>query len=312
MTSSPAASSKGAQPDRPTSAELPELDLRMQALFKLAFPNDDADPERALAESVLTLMHLEKAFASRRGRQRRSARAAGGGIKLNLKSGARALFGSKRSPATISPPFAAPARAVQTGGPTRARCSRNARVSTGWSTIHQPPPLIFDKLVQLKVADPNIAGAFEGPDEHLRRRDGFKLTDRRFDTRQVMNEVDYCVICHEREKDSCAKGFKEKDPKAAGHTYKKNPLGIPLTGCPLEEHISEMHLLKSHGDSLGALAMIVLDNPMCPGTGHRICNDCMKACIFQKQEPVNIPQIETSVLTDVLNLPYGFESSTGC
>ena len=46
---------------------------------------------------------------------------------------------------------------------------------------------------------------------------------------------------------------------------------------------------------------------MCPGTGHRICNDCMKACIYQKQEPVNIPQIETGVLTDVLELPWGFE-----
>ena len=46
---------------------------------------------------------------------------------------------------------------------------------------------------------------------------------------------------------------------------------------------------------------------MCPGTGHRICNDCMKACIYQKQEPVNIPQIETGVLTDVLDLPWGFE-----
>ncbi|HWW61282.1 MAG TPA: FAD-dependent oxidoreductase, partial [Thermoanaerobaculia bacterium] len=40
---------------------------------------------------------------------------------------------------------------------------------------------------------------------------------------------------------------------------------------------------------------------------HRICNDCMRSCIFQKQEPVNIPQIETGVLTDVLWLPYGFE-----
>src|SRR6185436_1438650 len=48
-------------------------------------------------------------------------------------------------------------------------------------------------------------------------------------------------------------------------------------------------------------------NPMCPGTGHRICNDCMKSCIFQKQEPVNIPQIETGVLTDVLGLPWGVE-----
>ncbi len=43
----------------------------------------------------------------------------------------------------------------------------------------------------------------------------------------------------------------------------------------------------------------------CPGTGHRICNDCMKACVFQKQEPVNIPQIETAVLTDVLDAPVG-------
>jgi NAD(P)H-flavin reductase/NADPH-dependent glutamate synthase beta subunit-like oxidoreductase len=33
----------------------------------------------------------------------------------------------------------------------------------------------------------------------------------------------------------------------------------------------------------------------------------MKSCIYQKQEPVNIPQIETRVLTDVLELPYGFE-----
>src|SRR5438552_9387077 len=46
---------------------------------------------------------------------------------------------------------------------------------------------------------------------------------------------------------------------------------------------------------------------MCPGTGHRICNDCMKSCIYQKQEPVNIPQIETGVLTDVLGLPWGVE-----
>ncbi|WP_216092923.1 hypothetical protein [Candidatus Marithrix sp. Canyon 246] len=43
---------------------------------------------------------------------------------------------------------------------------------------------------------------------------------------------------------------------------------------------------------------------MCPVTGHRICNDCMKSCIYQKQEPVNIPQIETRVLTDVLELPW--------
>ena len=46
---------------------------------------------------------------------------------------------------------------------------------------------------------------------------------------------------------------------------------------------------------------------MCPGTGHRICNDCMKACVFQKQEPVNIPQIETRGAHRRARAPWGFE-----
>ena len=61
------------------------------------------------------------------------------------------------------------------------------------------------------------------------------------------------------------------------------------------------------GHVLGAFATIAIDNPMMAATGHRICNDCMKACIYQKQEPVDIPQAETSILKDVLALPWGFE-----
>ena len=88
---------------------------------------------------------------------------------------------------------------------------------------------------------------------------------------------------------------------------KVDPLGTTLTGCPLDEKISEMHALKRDGRSVAALAMIMVDNPMCPATGHRICNDCMKGCIYQKQDPVDIPQIETRCLTDVLDLPWGVE-----
>ncbi len=90
-------------------------------------------------------------------------------------------------------------------------------------------------------------------------------------------------------------------------SFKKSQLGVLLTGCPLEERISEFHKLKTQGVAVGGLAMIVLDNPMCAGTGHRICNDCMKSCIYQKQEPVDIPQAETRTLKDVLELPWGFE-----
>ncbi len=124
----------------------------------------------------------------------------------------------------------------------------------------------------------------------------------RFTAREVLSEIHYCVLCHERDKDSCSKGIRDK----AG-AVTANSLGIPLAGCPLDEKISEMHALRKRGDAIGALAIVTVDNPMCPGTGHRICNDCMKACIYQKQEPVNIPQIETGALTDVLNLPWGVE-----
>ncbi len=163
---------------------------------------------------------------------------------------------------------------------------------TSWVSFRSPNKLDYEHLVPADHL-------------HLRRRDGFALTDPRMSNREVMNEVDYCLYCHTRLKDSCSHGMREKEGG-----LKKNPLGVSLAGCPLDERISEMHLLKKEGDSLGALAMIAIDNPMAPGTGHRICNDCMKGCIFQKQDPVNIPQAETGILTDVLALPYGFEVYT--
>ena len=168
-----------------------------------------------------------------------------------------------------------------------------------WTSFRLPKPMIFTELVKtVKADDLRVIG----DDRHLRRRDGFKLTDPRMTTREVSDEAQYCIYCHERMKDSCNRGLHEKDGKV-----KPNPLGIPLAGCPLDERIGEMNALRTEGQSIAGLAVVMIDNPMCPGTGHRICNDCMKACIFQKQDPVNIPQIETGVLTDVLFLPWGFE-----
>jgi len=169
------------------------------------------------------------------------------------------------------------------------------------SFVH-PEKLDFDNLVAREFNESNLPTLFEGPADSRRPRDGFGLTDSRMTPREALREMHYCVICHPRDKDSCSKGFEESKGK-----YNLNVLNIPLTGCPLDEKISEAHLLKRDGSGIGALAMIMVDNPLCAGTGHRICNDCMKACIYQKQTPVNIPQIETSILSDVLNLPYGFE-----
>ncbi len=140
------------------------------------------------------------------------------------------------------------------------------------------------------------------PKHHLKNREGFKLTDPGASLEKALDEVNYCIWCHHQGKDSCSKGLKEKEGD-----FKKSVFDVTLAGCPLEEKISEMHELKSQGVPIGALAVIIVDNPMCAATGHRICNDCMKSCIYQKQEPVNIPQAETRILKDVLELPYGFE-----
>jgi NADPH-dependent glutamate synthase beta subunit-like oxidoreductase/NAD(P)H-flavin reductase len=145
--------------------------------------------------------------------------------------------------------------------------------------------------------------------DHIRRRNGFALTDAGFDLAGALDQAHYCIQCHPQKKDSCSDGLKERPPKEAAQAivYKKSAFGITLAGCPLEEKISEFHMLKTQGFPIGALAVITVDNPMVAATGHRICNDCMKACIYQKQEAVNIPQVETRTLKDVLELPFGFE-----
>ncbi len=137
-----------------------------------------------------------------------------------------------------------------------------------------------------------------------RHRDGFKLTDAGTDLAGALDQANYCIWCHEQGKDSCSRGLPEKAP-AAG--FKKTVFGVELAGCPLEEKISEFHMVKTRGQPIGALAVIAVDNPLVAATGHRICNDCMKACIYQKQDPVDIPQAETRTLKDVLELPWGFE-----
>jgi NADPH-dependent glutamate synthase beta subunit-like oxidoreductase/NAD(P)H-flavin reductase len=171
-----------------------------------------------------------------------------------------------------------------------------------WAAFKVPHGLDYQNLVHLIHPEPELPNVMRGRDDEMRRRVGFKLTDDRGTMREALQEIDYCLICHERDKDSCSTGLLEKDG-----SVKRNPLGIKTEGCPLDEKISEMHLLKKQGDPIGSLVLVTIDNPMCAGTGHRICNDCMKGCIFQKQEPVNIPLAETATLTDVLNLPYGFE-----
>jgi NADPH-dependent glutamate synthase beta subunit-like oxidoreductase len=125
---------------------------------------------------------------------------------------------------------------------------------------------------------------------HRTHREGFDCTDPGVTPEEALDQAHYCIVCHPQDKDSCSKGLTGKGQ-----------------GCPLGQKISEMNSLRTQGYLVGALAMIMVDNPMVAATGNRICNDCMKTCIFQKQEAVNIPSVETQILDSVLNLPWGVE-----
>ena len=171
-------------------------------------------------------------------------------------------------------------------------------------------PARLDMQNLVKHAQKNDADgvtSFTIKPEHIRRRNGFALTDQGTDLKGALAEANYCIWCHTQGKDSCSTGLKEKPGADGKIAFKKSPFGVTLAGCPLEEKISEFHTLKATGFAISALAVIAIDNPLVAATGHRICNDCMKSCIYQKQEPVNIPEAETRTLKDVLELPWGFE-----
>jgi len=160
--------------------------------------------------------------------------------------------------------------------------------------------------------------------ESIRRRDGFGLTDPGPTLASALDEIHYCLLCHKQGTDSCSHGLPAADARAGMHggggpstaggsspagvsRFRRSALGTTLAGCPLEERISEFQTLKKSGHPIAALAAIVVENPMVAATGHRICNDCVKACVYQQQTPVDIPQAETRTLHDVLALPWGFE-----
>ena len=171
--------------------------------------------------------------------------------------------------------------------------------------FRQPKKHDPQALIPLETDDRAAVPCQRLPSHALRRREGFGLTDAGADTVHGLNEAHYCIFCHHQGNDSCSTGLKDRKTGAV----QTNALGREMLGCPLDEKISEFNEARTTGLFVGALGVIAIDNPLCAGTGHRICNDCMVACIYQKQkrDPVNIPQSETRALKDVLALPWGFE-----
>ncbi|MBN8928420.1 MAG: FAD-dependent oxidoreductase [Rhodospirillales bacterium] len=185
-----------------------------------------------------------------------------------------------------------------------ATLTEAGRAAHAGGTLFRVPHRVDpNHLVPVETIERDGVTMMRLPEHDWRQRDGFALTDAGMNTQQALDQMNYCIWCHTQGKDSCSKGLKDRKTGQ----FQKSTFGVTLNGCPLDEKISEMHTLRAQGSVLGAFATIAIDNPMMAATGHRICNDCMKACIYQKQEAVDIPQAETSVLKDVLGLPWGFE-----
>ena len=278
----------------PSPAFDPQKDELVQRLLRVA--GGSHDRELALATAANRLLEIEREYPRTAKEYAPSTETRAAFVQLREELG----LGRERvdSPEGLAREAAALHALVDALVEWTAFQWKDGRFAR-WTSFRLPHPLVFDALVPTERVD---AERVTGPSHELRRRDAFHLTDSRMTPREISDEAHYCIYCHERKKDSCSHGFVEKND-----TYRMNPLGMALEGCPLDERIGEMNVLRAEGESIAALAMVMIDNPMCPGTGHRICNDCMRSCIFQKQDPVNIPQIETGVLTDVLFIPWGFE-----
>lgn len=164
--------------------------------------------------------------------------------------------------------------------------------------LHNKPSILFSQ--PNKIDYDKLVNDLE---TNKKQRSGFDLLDNGFSTEETSYHLQYCLYCHKRYKDSCSKGFFQKN----SDDFIVNSLGNSLSGCPLKQKISEMNFVKSQNFHIAALAIIMIDNPLVAITGHRICNDCKKSCIFQKQMPVEIPQIETKIFKDILEIDYGFE-----
>jgi len=159
--------------------------------------------------------------------------------------------------------------------------------------IHQPNPTPLFRLPRKIKPEALIPltkekGSLKSP--HFVDRKGFDCTTPPLKSDEALDQAHYCILCHNQNKDSCSKGLSENQQ-----------------GCPLDQKISEMNTLHRQGNTVAALAMIMVDNPMVAATGHRICNECKKGCIFQKQDAVDVPMIETHILDQVLGLPWGVE-----
>ena len=118
---------------------------------------------------------------------------------------------------------------------------RRARSGAPLAALHLPKTLDWTHLVDVVRPDPQCRSSSSAPSDERRQRLGFSLTDRRM-ARGARSRARSTTAC------SATSATRTRAPRACATprpgAVKKNPLGVALDGCPLEEKISEMHAMR--------------------------------------------------------------------
>jgi hypothetical protein len=196
------------------AASFTALHARLRSLCSVAAPDIDCatDPELGTARVVMGLVAL----------QARIAEVVRLGRSAAVPAEARQQVALMRARlATAGDPLAAVAAgdagdleivermlgAIEDWAAACVATPEGRAFARGWVSFRFPEDLDPNHLVAVEHPDPALPQAMRGPAAQRRRRDGFKLTDRRMAPREILDQAHYCVICHERDKDSCSKGL---------------------------------------------------------------------------------------------------------
>ena len=200
-----------------------------------------------------------------------------GGAHVHARPGRRGRRGrgwSRRSPtSTASARWPPPAARCSTARPRcarRGRTRRRPRVAAEidalkrWcaSCLHDPAYQRLGRssafprrsttsnLVQVQRPRADLPEAMIGPDERLRRRDGFALTDARWHAARGAERDPLLRALPRARQGLVLEGAARQGRR--GHDRTRS--ASRCAGCPLDEKISEMHMVRKAGDAIGALA----------------------------------------------------------
>ena len=108
-----------------------------------------------------------------------------------------------------------------------------------------PHKLDMHHLVPVETGSSDGVTMLRLPTTHHAPARGLRADRSRHGLTGALDQANYCIWCHNQGKDSCSNGLHDEKTGA----FQKSAFGVTLAGCPLEEKISEMNLVKAERHS---------------------------------------------------------------